>query len=245
MRGYVSWRDNNFESALTDCQEAIELAVKTHHARAEMIVLLVYVYLKLDNDDLVECEELTRRSLSISRRLGSKLFEAEGYCTLSKIEFLQGNDAEAQKQAIKALDIYRDSESGMAFWGPVTLGQLALVTDDPDQRHEALMEAEALLSAGSVSHNHFIFYEIAMEISLGMATWDEVDRYAQALQDYAGAEPLRRNDFFIARGRALANHGRGNRGQATIDELQRLHEEAERNGLKLALPALKTALTST
>ena len=107
------------------------------------------------------------------------------------------------------------------------------------------MEAEALLSAGSVSHNHFIFYEIAMEISLRIAAWDEVDRYAQALQDYAEAEPLRRNTFFIARGRALANHGRGNRDQATIDELQRLHEEAEINGLKLALPALKTALTST
>jgi len=245
MRGYVSWHDKNFASALADYLEAIELAVKTHHARAEMIVLLVYVYLKLDNDDLVECEELTRRSLRISRRLGSKLFEAECFCTLSKIAFYQGNLAEAHRQVLMALDMYRASESGMVFWGPVALGQLALVTNDPDQRQAALTEAEALLSAGSVSHNHFLFYESAMEICLRMSAWDEVDRYAQALQDYTTAEPLGRNDFVIARGRALANHGRGNRGQATIDELQRLYEEAKKVGLKLALPALKTALAST
>jgi len=51
---------------------------------------------------------------------------------------------------------------------------------------------------------------------------------ALALQDYAAAEPLRRNDFIIFRGRALANYGRGNRDQATIDELQRLYDEAEK-----------------
>ena len=51
---------------------------------------------------------------------------------------------------------------------------------------------------------------------------------ALALQDYAAAEPLRRNDFIISRGRALANHGRENQGQATIDELQRLYEETEK-----------------
>jgi len=208
MRALVSWHDNNFESANADSLEAIELAVKTRHARAEMIVLIVYVYLNQENDDLIECEEMARRALSISRRLGSRLFEGESLYTLSKVMFLQGNNTEAYKLALKSLDICRASDSGMVYMGPLVLGQLALVTNDPDQCHMALMEAEALLNGGSVSHNHFLFYESAMEICLRMAAWDEVDRYAQALQDYVAAEPLRRNSFFIARGRALANHGR-------------------------------------
>ena len=83
------------------------------------------------------------------------------------------------------------------------------------------------------------------EIECGSMTTIHAYTSDQALQDYAAAEPLGRNDFVIARGRALAKHGRGNRDQATIDELQRLYEEAEKVGLKLALPALKTALAST
>ncbi len=84
-----------------------------------------------------------------------------------------------------------------------------------------------------------------MEGSLRMAEWDEVDRYAQALEDYTRPEPLPRSNFFIARGRALAAHGRGNRDQASMTELQRLHDEAEGIGLKFVLPALEAALASS
>ena len=78
-----------------------------------------------------------------------------------------------------------------------------------------------------------------------MTEWDEVDRYAQALEDYTRPEPLPRSDFFIARGRALAAHGRGNRDHAIMAELQHLHDEAESIGLKFVLPALETALASS
>ena len=245
MRGYVSWYDNQIESALVDCREAIDLAVKTHHARAEMIVSLIYVYVSIENGDLIECEKLTRRAESISSRIGSRMFEGECLIMLGRIEFLRGKDAEALKLVLKALDLYRATESGMSFWGPVSLGYLAMFTNDPVQRREALAEAEALLNAGCVSHNHFLFYDLAMEISLQLGAWNEVDRYAEALQAYSQAEPLGRIDFLVARGCALANHGRGNRDKETTDELQRLYVDAEKNGLKLALPALKTALMSS
>ena len=117
------------------------------------------------------------------------------WIVLGRIEFLRGNDAEALKLVLEALDIYRASESGMSFWGPVSLGYLAMFTNDPVQRREALAEAEALLNAGCVSHNHFLFYDLAMEISLQLGAWDEVDRYAEALQAYSQAEPLGRIDF--------------------------------------------------
>ncbi len=56
------------------------------------------------------------------------------------------------------------------------------------------------------------------------------------------AGPLRWTDFFIARGRALAAFGRGGRDAATIEELRRLRDEAERIGLTTALPALEEVL---
>ena len=84
-----------------------------------------------------------------------------------------------------------------------------------------------------------------MEVCLQMSEWDEVDRYARALQDYTHDEPLPRSDLFIARGRVLAAHGRGNRDQETMEELQRLRDKVERLGLKFALPALEAALVST
>ena len=57
-------------------------------------------------------------------------------------------------------------------------------------------------------------------------------------------EPLPRTDFFIARGRALAAFGRGNRDDAAMGEIKRLRDEAERVGLKPALSALDKALAA-
>ena len=70
-----------------------------------------------------------------------------------------------------------------------------------------------------------------------------MDRYAAALEDYTRAEPLPLSDFFIARGRALAAFGRGRRDAALAAELERLRHDADRVGLRIALPALETALT--
>jgi len=123
------------------------------------------------------------------------------------------------------------------------LGTLALVTDDPDRRRAALKEGQELLRSGSIAHNHLWFYRDAMEVCLQMAEWDEVGRYAEALEDYTSAEPLPWSDFFIARGRALAAYRQGERTQSTMQELRRLCDEAERVGLTVALPKLEAALS--
>jgi hypothetical protein len=107
-----------------------------------------------------------------------------------------------------------------------------------------LTEAEELLRGDSISHNFLGFYPRAMETCLQMGEWNEVDRYAQALEDYTSAEPLPYADFFIASGRALAAFGRGNRDDGAMQEVQRLRDEAEHVGLKVAIPALEEALSS-
>ena len=83
-----------------------------------------------------------------------------------------------------------------------------------------------------------------METKLRIGDWEAVDGYATALEDYTRDEPLWPTDYFIARGRALAKFGRGNRDDATRSELKRLRDDADRIGLGCALPALEEALAA-
>ena len=132
----------------------------------------------------------------------------------------------------------------MTFRGPTALGICALTAEEQGLRHSILLEAEDLLAKGCVDHNYLDFYEDAIQACLQASEWDEVERYAQALEDYTAADPLPRCSLLIARGRALAAHGRGNRDQATMEELRRVHGEASQVALKFTLPELEAALNS-
>ena len=101
-----------------------------------------------------------------------------------------------------------------------------------------------MLEAGSVSHNHFLFYPDAIDISLGAGDWDRAERYCSALEDFAKPEPLPWSDFFIARGRALAAWGQNRRDQALTEEIRRLSNLAAQADIAMALPALQAALNS-
>ncbi len=68
-------------------------------------------------------------------------------------------------------------------------------------------------------------------------------RYAALLEDYVSAEPLPLTDFLVARGRALAAFGKGERNDTLIEELRRLAQEARDHELALAIPALENALS--
>ena len=124
------------------------------------------------------------------------------------------------------------------------MSALALVTDDPERRKCVLEEGEAMLRSGAVSHNHFWFYRDAIEVSLDIGDWQEVGRYATALEDYTRPEPLPWCDLFIARGRALAAFGQGRRDGEILAELGSLREAAERAGILTAIPDLDAALRS-
>jgi hypothetical protein len=130
----------------------------------------------------------------------------------------------------------------MAFIGPALLGWLALHTDDADERRAALEEGEALLAAGSISHNYIFFYHAGIEAALGAEDCAAAERYAAALEDYTRAEPLPFSDFVIARGRALAAWGRGQRDATAVERLRGLRAHAECAGLRSALGALEAAL---
>lgn len=243
MRGVMSLWQNNIESMKADSREALDLAEKTRHVRAEMVTLLNGKNLVI-SDDLIEGENWLRRGVALTRRLGWDNAEMLCISGLARAAILRGDLLQGRKLAQQAVDMSENNESRDMYQRSALLGVLALALEDPDQRLSALAEAETFLVTGTSTYNIY-FYEDAMESCLQMAQWDEVDRYAQALENNTRAEPLPRCDFFIARGRALAAYGRGNRNQETMLELKRLLDEAKRIGLTLQIPSLEAALEST
>jgi len=189
---------------------------------------------------VVESREHVERAQTLVERLGARRFEAENLTYLAQMEHVEGRTGKALAHLNQALAIAR--QSGMGYFGPTSLGTLALITPDADVRHRALEEAEAVLRAGAVSHNYLWFYRDAMEASLACREWAEAERYAAALEAYTRTEPLPWSDFYIARARALAAYGRGVHDRTTMDTLSRLREEAERGGLRAAVAAIEAAL---
>ena len=157
---------------------------------------------------------------------------------------MKGDYVLARKYAQDSLSVLRDSESGMTFRGPTALGVYAIALENSDTRREVLQEAEKILEGDCLAGNRLDFYEHAIQACLHACEWNEVDRYAQALEDYTKGEPIPRCTLIINRGRALSAHGRGNTGRSIIQELGKLQEEFTRAELKFALPELEAALKS-
>lgn len=99
-----------------------------------------------------------------------------------------------------------------------------------------------MIAAGVVSHCHFWFHRVAMDIYYRIGDWGRVDDHATALQDYTKGESLPWTDYFITRGRALAVYGRGERDETNMAEIARLNAVAEAARLTTARPLLEEIL---
>ena len=229
-----------------DALAAIEAAARVGDQRAEIVARLKFLHAiyicSFATLDLTAAREHAEIALALCRRLGARRFESETLIYVADVERASGRRFEALELLKDALAISR--ETGIGFFGPAILGALALTTEDSRERQRALTEGEALLAAGCVSHNYLLFYPDAIEASLIAGDWDGVERYAAALEAYTSPQPLPWANLRIARGRALARYGRGERGEPTRRELRHLREEADRVGWKSALPALERALVA-
>jgi tetratricopeptide (TPR) repeat protein len=242
MLGFTRIFFDTTQSGLEDGLAAVEAARKVGHQRAEMLGQMMCFEALTELGEWDRAKAHTKDAQTLALRLGAMRFEAHDLAWLARIATAEGRRAKAIELLERALKICRDT--GMAFTGPRVLSALALVTDEPDRRRGFLEEGEAILRSAAISHNQFWFYRDAIEVSLDIGDWLEVERYAVALEDYTRSEPLPWCDFFIAHGRALVAHGRDGRDDVTMQELKRLRDEAARIGLKTALPALDAALAT-
>ncbi|MDQ4148193.1 MAG: tetratricopeptide repeat protein, partial [Pseudomonadota bacterium] len=240
MRGLARSYQNDYQGALEDNLTAAEMAVTVGDLRAEMVARDNAAWVLLEKAGWRGVIEQAERGLVLARQLSARRFEADMLGLLGLAMAALGHRTEADRLLQEAYLASRESD--LAFSGPQTLGALALISTDAATRRWALTEGEKLLREGCVSHNYFYFYKDAIEACLNDQRWSEVERYASGLEDYTRDEPLPWSDFLIARARALAAHGRGERGEEIDRELRRLRDQANRAGLKASLPAIEKAL---
>ena len=241
MLAWTQLYQNEVAKALAEALESCTAAARAGYRRAEVVARLTAGRVLYEMGDLATSRLHLEMGLGVADEIGSKRFKAFLAIYLGRIVHAEdGNGAEAVRMLKEALQISR--ETGITFVGPWVLSTLAIVSDKSDERQRALDEGESILRQGCVRHNYFAFYRDAIEVALAAEDWAAAERYGGSLAEYNSAEPLPWCDFFIRRGRALAEHGRGLRNDATLDELCRLKDEAERIGLGLAIPSLDSAI---
>lgn len=241
MVGWSGMYLNRMRDAAEVGLRAAELAARVSHLRSEVLsrTLVGYVDGYIRGNLEAGLRQL-ETALHVARTLGAKRFEAQAQQMLALIASRQGERARAFALSQEALQICR--EHGMGFTGPWLHGVIAGVAPDDAAREAALADGEKLLAAGCVSHNHFHFYELAIDVSLAAGKWDAAARYCGKLEAYAATEPLPWSEFVVARGRALARFGRGERGAPLAGELARLRAAGAEAEIDHALPALEAAI---
>ena len=231
---------NDFAGAFEDVLAAAQLASKIKNRRAEMYAKMLVGEFLIERGEPDRAAAPLGKSLDIAKSMGNKRFQAYVMNQQARGFLSLDERRNARKLLEEALAISR--ETGATFIGPRLFGTAALAAENNLERSEALREGEAIVRRGCNAHNVIWFYRDAIDACLDTEDWDGADRYAAALEAYTRPEPLPWSDLFVARGRALAAYGRGKRDDATLAELQRLRDEADRAGLKAAVPALNAAL---
>jgi class 3 adenylate cyclase/tetratricopeptide (TPR) repeat protein len=227
--------------ALETAQEAIEMAGRAEQPRARLLALSLYLFVTgLIMCDSERAERAVAQAQQLFERLGARRFEAQARGVVAVMAWRTGDRPRAREQARLALETCR--AHGMAHTGSWVLAVCGLVDPDPDARRRCLAEAEAELARGAVAHNHLTVRELQIEVSLDLGDWDEVDAACERLRAYTSAEPLPLWELRVARGRALARHGRGERDPELATLLARLREEAAASQVAADLPALDRAL---
>jgi len=231
MSAFMRFFSGETRAALVEALAAIEMAAKVGHRRAQAIAHHAAYHSRHSLAEFAAAQANVDAALELARQLKARRFEAEALAFGAELSRVAGRRGEALAAIREALTI--SAETGMAYFGPIYYGILALIEEDETRRRAALSDGEALLSGNTVSHNHLLFRKDAIETSMLLRDWDGAERHAAALEDFVRPEPLPWTSFIIARARAFATFGKGRRDAPLRGELQRLQIEGERLGICL------------
>jgi len=242
MVGWTALHLNDMHTAQEVGCEAIKLAVRASHPRAELLARMLVA--QVDGWVRGNCTHALPQldaALPLAQALGTKRFEAKCWVLRALMALRIGDRENARAYNETALAICH--EHGMGFVGATAYGVLARLATTPVARAQALAQGEAQLANGCVSHNHVDLREHGIEVSLEAGEWQAAEDVCARLEHYTAAEPLPWSNFLVARGRALARFGRGERTTSLQATLAQLRDEAVAAELDIGLPALAKALT--
>lgn len=228
------------DAAVELCREALAQSTRIGDFRAELLAYNVLASVHYYRGEHAAALASAERALELSQRLGTRRFEARALMMIALARHAAGDARTDETLLDSAWSIVQ--ETGPHFSGPWILGAMTLVLRDEARQRQALADGEALLAKGCVSHNHFHFYQYAIDFALQTAQWDEAERLAAALENYTAAEPLTWTDLIAARGRVLARVGRGERSASLKQEAQALAASLREMALEPAARALERAL---
>ena len=240
MRAVTHMYSLRFDESIDDCNATIDLVKRIGQARGELIARSTSSWIFFDKCELHIAEHHAQKGLEAVNVIGSRRFIPLFNDVVARIRLLAGDRKGALEVLEESWNISR--EASIAFAGPLVLGAIALATDDPKRRSEALKQGEAILREGCASHNHFRFYRDAIEVSLREHLWDGAKYYANVLEGCFGAQSSAWSDFIIARGRALAEARNERPSQQARARLQQLRDHALSVGMRAAVPQLDQAL---
>lgn len=126
------------------------------------------------------------------------------------------------------------AHAGRAFTGPWALSTLAVVTDDPLVRADALTRGPQIIAKGCVSHNYLWFHRDGIEATLRAGEWDSALAHADALERFLTSEPLGWPSIYIDLARCLEPAGKTRWTDAANERLSAVKNRAKRAGLALA-----------
>jgi class 3 adenylate cyclase/tetratricopeptide (TPR) repeat protein len=224
MAGFCRFFALEFDEGIADIEAARALAVKLGNRYAEMFTLEGQGSLLTFCHRYAEARPFIERGLELASAIGAKRYEATLLTELAEVDFAGGDAVAAREHVDRALAVFR--ELGMGFWGPTALGLRARLQDDERERARDRAEAEAILAAGCLSHNHIGYHRSGIEDALERGEWTRALAHAAALESYTAAEPLPYCDFLVARARTLVGLVAKPEDVALQRDLARLEEKA-------------------
>ncbi|MBT3929456.1 MAG: AAA family ATPase [Rhodospirillaceae bacterium] len=232
---------NENAAALEDVQAARAFAERVGNIRSLIITGIIEAEMLMEGGHPQEADTLLEADATHIAEIGNQRLDAYNSIQRARARWNLGDPDGAQECAEHALTLSRSF--GMVFIGARVLGLLGQIGKTPTDRETALRDGEALLNTESpIAHNVFWFYRDAIEAALDAGDWNAADARADALDAYTDDEPLPWTDFFIARGRALAAHGRDPGDDAATRNLDAIHRVAKRDGFIHAATRLTEAL---
>ncbi|PVV08856.1 MAG: hypothetical protein B6D77_10955 [gamma proteobacterium symbiont of Ctena orbiculata] len=237
MYGLTQLYASSIPDALQTLHEAGRLAAEYGNLRAEMAAYMNLGLVLLFTDDIDAAERYGQLGLTLAQQLRASRFYGDNLATIGEAKVLLGNLEEGIDYLQRAYQAALDSVP--THTAPFILGVLARVTRDEKQRQDAIHDGQRYLDQGSLSHNYLHFYQNMIEVHLHKREPDRMLFYADALAEYTREEPLPWSDFYIARGRLLAQNLRSEGDREVSLQAKQLLDAAAKAGIHTGTQALK------